>query len=980
MRKTILSGAIALSLFSLNIDALSVGEMSVNSRLGEPLNVSIVLDKATKGELSTLVAALASRDAFAEAGILYPDNASDLTVEVDTSKKGQPKILVKSINSISDPFVHLLLKISWAGGNMLREYTALIDPSEYDPQPLTNAAAANTKLGIAKPATRAKKVVKTGKENTPKAKVDSAANATAKVHGKVKSGDSLSSIASLYRPSNVSVHQAWIAFFKLNPKAFPDSNLNRIEKGSDIQVPTLAQMTAISQSKAAKEVKALSKPLVETAKAKPSAPKAAPKLVVGTEKKQAPAAKAAAQQANAKAEPAPKETASNRKDEAAAVENAKQLASVSAEFQAFKEDASRQMDQSREQNAQFKEQLVASSGENRVLKERIAELEVQLGNVSRLLEIQGEAMQAAMEADEEKNQQMAVESLADNAEGSKTEDDKSSDDAMMAANIESSAVNPPASDTAPSGADTTTETSSDVSNNEQAASETMAALNSQAQEKIAQSEQRINSLEKELDEKIALAQGQAQDAMSQSSPTQERDIQASAEPQAAVDNEAEPAVEQTQAGGSFIDKGMGMLAGISADVWKIIGVAAAALLGLFLFSGARRQRAEQLEDDDSYSFSTLEDLAMQDQTDVTNNNKANEQDAALASFQAEDQAQGSSLFDLSDESFMASEAVENESSLFAMDEEFGSFGKMASGATSGSSTLSNLQASIPDVSDVDPLTEADVYLAYDRTEQAVKVLEQALVDNPNQGKIVVKLLSIYKDANNTDAFTKVFESSVENVEDDEQWGNIKGIALEFIPGHKFVDDFDSSIPVLRDELVDEQQQPESNDGVEIDAIDIGSDEDDEDDLLNKAMLELENETKQGESEPPAFSLDDDIDISIEDEMKVEATNSLSLEDEEVFTENEQVLNERADDIDLDIALEQDQDIDETLLAQTLEQELDSEMEEVNQYDPETALALAKAYIELGENDIAKDFLNDVIGAGGSQKVKGEAEQLLAAVS
>ena len=50
-------------------------------------------------------------------------------------------------------------------------------------------------------------------------------------------------------------------------------------------------------------------------------------------------------------------------------------------------------------------------------------------------------------------------------------------------------------------------------------------------------------------------------------------------------------------------------------------------------------------------------------------------------------------------------------------------------------------------------------------------------------------------------------------------------------------------------------------------------------------------------------------------------------------------------------------------------------EEVNQHDPETALALAKAYIELGEDDIAKDFLNDVVNAG-KGKIKTEAKKLL----
>ena len=44
-------------------------------------------------------------------------------------------------------------------------------------------------------------------------------------------------------------------------------------------------------------------------------------------------------------------------------------------------------------------------------------------------------------------------------------------------------------------------------------------------------------------------------------------------------------------------------------------------------------------------------------------------------------------------------------------------------------------------------------------------------------------------------------------------------------------------------------------------------------------------------------------------------------------------------------------------------------------DSITALALAKAYIELGEANIAKDFLLDVINTGGN-KLKSEAEEML----
>jgi len=88
----------------------------------------------------------------------------------------------------------------------------------------------------------------------------------------------------------------------------------------------------------------------------------------------------------------------------------------------------------------------------------------------------------------------------------------------------------------------------------------------------------------------------------------------------------------------------------------------------------------------------------------------------------------------------------------------------------------------------------------------------------------------------------------------------------------------------------------------------------------------------------------------------------------------------------DLALQQDEDTGESLNISMgsdqdlqLEEDLDSAMEEVNQHEPDTALALAKAYIELGEEDIAKDFLLDVVNAG-SAKLKSEAEEMLNSLS
>ncbi len=990
MRKTVLSGAIALSLLSLNAQALSVGEMNVSSHLGEALDVSIDLSAATKSELSTLEVSLASRESFEQAGIRYPQDPRDLIIEVDTTQKGKPRILVKSINSISEPFVHLLLQITWAGGNMLREYTALIDPVEYTPNPVAQAAASNTQMGAVKPANGAD---------------------TLKTHGMVESGDTLSKIASIYRPKDVSVHQAWMAFYELNRHAFPDNNLNRIKKGSEIRVPTRAQMTAISASKAAQEVKRLSKPLAGKVRAKPVTSKAEPKpkLVVGGDTEE-PAG------VEKPAEPAPTPTTDTPPAKPSA--DSGQIANVTAEFGAFKQEINQRLDENSEQNAQFKEELVAARGESRVLNERIAELEKQLSNIGRLIELQSEAMQALNEnlAKGAQMQQMG--------DGQKAPAVSPGGQMPVATPSDGRGGTPPVDSGSP---DQTGGASEQIQTGEPQS----IASQEEVQTKIVQSDQDLESLKKDYEEQLAVqqqelerAQQQEQSIIAQAEsdaaqaknaeqPPQPKPAPAApaTEPQATqapqtdspVRVAAEPAATQVPAEQSFMDKAMGMvgsigavLGGISADIWKIIGVLAAALLGLFAYNSSRRRRAA-LEEEEDYEFSTLEDTDAAKEMGDTSQQMMMDESVPLTTAdddQPKDKLHGSSLFDLSDESFMASEAVDNDSSMFTMNEESAQDAGDKTNV-SGSSAGTDLHSSIPTATNIDPVTEADVYLAYERKEQAINVLEQALEKNPNQAKVVLKLLTLHREANNVDAFTKVFESSAEHVENDDQWDEIKQLAQDFITVDKLEDDFESSIPVLQDELVEVQQpqeasadnNPDDDSGV-IDFETPGP-QDGDIDFEDDAAENVEKEESLADVEPEALTLSDDMALSIEEEMESEA--SIASEIDGLHAADGEMLSDITHDIGFDIdqdepiALEDEGTETVNESAETKaepepaqEDNLD-EVSEINQHDPETALALANAYIELGENDIAKDFLNDAIVAG-SKKVRGKAEKLLATLN
>jgi len=120
-----LGGAI-LAVVSLQTNAAGLGSLEVKSVLGEPLRAEVPVT-ATADELPSLKARLASPSAFEAAGLVYTGLVSQLSV---TLKKdgGEPVLLITSAKPINEPVVDLLLELTWASGRVTHEYTAFIDP------------------------------------------------------------------------------------------------------------------------------------------------------------------------------------------------------------------------------------------------------------------------------------------------------------------------------------------------------------------------------------------------------------------------------------------------------------------------------------------------------------------------------------------------------------------------------------------------------------------------------------------------------------------------------------------------------------------------------------------------------------------------------------------------------------------------------------------------------------------------------------
>src|SRR5712664_1704761 len=120
---------------------VGLGEIHLNSALNEPMNAEIDLIAATSDELTALRASLANRDAFTRYGIDRPPFLSTLTFKVGKAKDGRDALLVRSTDSIPEPFVTFLVEVNWARGRLMREYTVLLDPPVYTPGETARSSA-----------------------------------------------------------------------------------------------------------------------------------------------------------------------------------------------------------------------------------------------------------------------------------------------------------------------------------------------------------------------------------------------------------------------------------------------------------------------------------------------------------------------------------------------------------------------------------------------------------------------------------------------------------------------------------------------------------------------------------------------------------------------------------------------------------------------------------------------------------------------
>ena len=127
-RFALTSIAAALCLASPLASALGLGRLSVQSSLGEVLRAEIEVTSLTPEEQASLRIRVAPPESYRAANVDYNPVLPSTRATFEKRADGRLFVRLVSDRGVQEPFVDVILEISWATGRLVREYTLLFDP------------------------------------------------------------------------------------------------------------------------------------------------------------------------------------------------------------------------------------------------------------------------------------------------------------------------------------------------------------------------------------------------------------------------------------------------------------------------------------------------------------------------------------------------------------------------------------------------------------------------------------------------------------------------------------------------------------------------------------------------------------------------------------------------------------------------------------------------------------------------------------
>ena len=199
---------LALAVFAGQALALNLGNLSIQSKVGEPLvaQIAVQVNPTEVDSLKDIQAALASPEMYQRLGITSSATQAQLRVSLVKGSKQEPVAIKISSDEVlklapNEVFLDALVELRWSAGLVRRVYTLMV---------------------------------------ADQAKVE------------VKSGETLTEIATKIVADfdDANLDQALIALYRANPQAFAGGSIHRLMAGSELKLPSKAMVQSVPKQEA----------------------------------------------------------------------------------------------------------------------------------------------------------------------------------------------------------------------------------------------------------------------------------------------------------------------------------------------------------------------------------------------------------------------------------------------------------------------------------------------------------------------------------------------------------------------------------------------------------------------------------------------------------------------------------------------------------------------------------------------------------
>ena len=235
--------ALPLVIWSVVAQAFDWSTPVAVTHQGEPLEVRLEVTNLAPVSATQLFPLLASETAFTERGIDRPEYLSGLTYAVDTTR-GRVALVIRTATAWTQPDLTTLVEVFTPAGPVLIPVSVQVAQ-----KPTASSVVATEEPKRESPAEAL--VVSPAVEGT-KPSVETEENARNQNGADVvkprqqtllvQNGSTLWRLAKRVQPPNLTIEQVMMALYDENPGAFEYNNVNALEKGKTLVIPSQARM------------------------------------------------------------------------------------------------------------------------------------------------------------------------------------------------------------------------------------------------------------------------------------------------------------------------------------------------------------------------------------------------------------------------------------------------------------------------------------------------------------------------------------------------------------------------------------------------------------------------------------------------------------------------------------------------------------------------------------------------------------------